>query len=399
MRKLLWFSKIKGTSSFARVTKSMLKELVPYYDITIISDEPYPGTKFIKVLDDTPALKYADFVETWAVERHSIKHSLEMNMKYIIFQILEELKSSDYNAFVLLNGIYEADFYTNILGNFNLPKFIVWTPFDFRPELNMVSNLLKADIIFTMSKSSLKDIKQFTDKRVYLLEHGHEIGEITREVTYNDILNIIKKVPFNSNHLKESDIVILNANDAVARKQLLLSVKAFLKYSSNNNTGVKLWLHTNMTKLDTDIKILLNQNKDHVIVTHNNISDDELRMIYSWCKIGLQTSSGEGFSMTNIEHAAHGALQIVPNFLATGDHFKNRGILIPVKEVKVSSEIQGRNVTVASIDIDDVVSCISKAVDTIISGDKSLINKSVEYAKSFTWSSIAKKFMEIENAQ
>ncbi len=396
MRKLLWFSKIKGTSSFARVTKSILKELVQFYDITIISDEPFPGTKFIKILDDTPTLKYKEFVESWAIERLSTNHSLEMNMKYIVFQILEELKNN-YDTFVLLNGIYEADFYANILSSFKIPRFMIWTPLDFKPEASMVSNIIKADIIVTMSKSSLKDIKCFTDKRVYLLEHGHEM---VTDNTEGNIQSIIKKVPFNTASIEDSDIIILNANDSVPRKQLKLSIEAFIKYKSTTdaNTNVKFWLHTNMAKINTELKILLNQNKNSIIVTHNNLTDSELQAIYARCKIGLQTSSGEGFSMTNIEHAAHGALQIVPDFLATGDHFKNRGILIPVKEIKVSSEIPGRNVTVASIDINDVVSCITKAVDIIISGDKSLIDKSINYAKSFTWSSIAKKFIEIETA-
>src|SRR5690606_21010444 len=78
-----------------------------------------------------------------------------------------------------------------------------------------------------------------------------------------------------------------------------------------------------------------------VIVSHNNVSDDILNMIYKVSQIGLQTSTGEGWSLTNLEHSLFNSIQVVPDFLATGFHFSQEnadGILIKTEKVKHKNE-------------------------------------------------------------
>jgi glycosyltransferase involved in cell wall biosynthesis len=410
MRKLLWFSKIGGTSSFSRVSKSMLKELLllGIYDITILSDEPYDNCKFIKIMQDCHIISYKEFIKSIPKERH-----LEMNMKYIIIQMIAEIEVNKPDTIVLLNGIYEADFYTALLRNAISsvgPKLMVWTPLDFKLGKEMAASIIQADIIATMSPNSVIDIQQFTKKKVHLLEHGYDLYNISSSSpasspvvsssSTDDIYKIINNVSYNQScKLDKDDIVILNANNIVPRKQILLTVRAFLKLDKRGN--IKLWIHTDLInmKKNTVLWNIVRENRSSIILTHNNLSDDQLRMIYKRCQIGLQTSTGEGFSLTNIEHAMYDGLQIVPDFLATGNHFKNdRGILIPVREIESVAEINNNKVWVAYMNLDDVVDCIEKAVNLVESCEqKDIVDRSKSYAKQFTWARIAEQFVKIES--
>ena len=73
--------------------------------------------------------------------------------------------------------------------------------------------------------------------------------------------------------------------------------------------NVKFWLHTKTESIEFKLFIAkyldLISNKS-LILTNNDISDSELNYIYNCCDIGLQTSTGEGWSLTNCEHQKTG---------------------------------------------------------------------------------------------
>ena len=76
-------------------------------------------------------------------------------------------------------------------------------------------------------------------------------------------------------------------------------------------------------------KLKLSDFKDKIILSKNNLSKKELAYIYKVSFANIQTSTGEGWSLTNMESAIYRSLQIVPDFLACKFHFENRGLLIP----------------------------------------------------------------------
>ena len=153
---------------------------------------------------------------------------------------------------------------------------------------------------------------------------------------------------------KITDIIILNANnygplnpslDSVentpgTRKRLDITVKAFLRVLEQNK-NVKLWIHTNLKSFFEMLAIediLLSTFIDNIILSNNNLTNQQLSMIYQMSNISIQTSTGEGWSLTNLEASMFRSLQVVPDFLACGYHFKDKGILIPVTRKTIKNE-------------------------------------------------------------
>ncbi len=423
--KILWFSKTKGTSSFSRITRSILRYLTIDHDITLLSDEKIQRCdnkkdilKYINILQDTSSISFEEFKRLWTMRKSGSENLLEMNMKYVVTQLIDEIyESNNYDLLVLLNGIYEVDWYSErIIECFDmikakypeikLPKLMIWTPIDYKPSKEIVKNIIKADILVTMTPVMSKIIKQKYNKQTYTLGHGCDIADSGKDgddknSDISDLAAIITSNP----KLNDTDIIILNANDYVQRKQIKKTVEAFLELLSvsedNVKSRLKLWLHTNIIKLLSDKEgpiNLISQNRKYIVLTNNNIHSSDLHKIYSRCQISLQTSTGEGFSMTNIEHACLGGLQVVPNFLATGYHFSNKkGILIDIKEEKSVSE-NGFDTIVCYMEINSIVESLKNAVNMVYNNTKEyndMITLSTNYSKSISWKYISKEFNNI----
>ena len=110
-----------------------------------------------------------------------------------------------------------------------------------------------------------------------------------------------------------------------------------------NNKNIKLWIHTHLKSFFEMLaieSISLSDIIDNIILTNNNLSNEELALIYQISDISIQTSYGEGWSLTNLESSLYYSLQVVPDFLACGYHYKeNRGILIPVTKKIIQNQM------------------------------------------------------------
>lgn len=124
---------------------------------------------------------------------------------------------------------------------------------------------------------------------------------------------------------KEDDFIILNFNRNSHRKQMPVTIKAFLmlfkKYSN-----VKLFLSCVLNNEDGfDILnvirtqcIAMGLDYDHVVnnqIFVNNrptaLTEENVNLLYNACDVGINTCHGEGFGMTNLEHALLGKPQVV----------------------------------------------------------------------------------------
>jgi hypothetical protein len=211
--------------------------------------------------------------------------------------------------------------------------------------------------------------------------------------------------------INESDIIILNANSCKApRKRIDLTVNAYKRFveeykgsvsSRNGSQRVILWLHTELSQLS---ELNLDFNKTLTtggiyIFSNNTVSNDVLAKIYSVSKISLQTSTGEGWSLTNMEASLYRSLQVVPDFLACKYHFgserskhgSERGLLIPVKLTKNKD-----NTISGLVEVLDVVKKLQEAVELLRNPIELeiILNNACEYSKSYSWSRISKEFRE-----
>ena len=374
---------------------------------------PYPSTQSVDTASPYPSTPNAVRAQTSFASVDAVQSTvLSLKMKYALLQAIQYSKDENIDYIIFVIGIYEADWFMNLYNNARLtqvlPKVIVWTPLDYKPSYKVVENICKADMLFTMTNSGMESIQSSiasalasrTTANIYVVPHAVSkcFYKIPRRKAYKYLKPIIKT-------LNKDDLIILNANNYVDRKQIHLTIEAFAavkgsqtsaategrKFAREPNgslpmaareplgsqtkpTGTKLWLHTN-TKNPEFIRMLeyyrkkFNFSEDEIILTMNDASEEMLNNIYNFCQIGLQTSWGEGWSLTNCEHAITGAIQVVPDFLATGEHFRRTGYAYQVGEKEYINEA-GHTVTIADIKLENVVQSLIDAVQNANSASK-----------------------------
>jgi glycosyltransferase involved in cell wall biosynthesis len=377
---------------------------------------PYPSTQSVDTakLPKAPSTPNAVRAQTSFASIDAVQSTvLSLKMKYALLQAIQYSMDENIDYIIFVIGIYEADWFMNLYNNARLtqvlPKVIVWTPLDYKPSYKVVENICKADMLFTMTNSGMESIRSSialalaarTTANIYVVPHAVSkcFYKIPRRKAYKYLKPIIKT-------LNKDDLVILNANNYVDRKQIHLTIEAFAAVkgsqtkfareplgSQTKSTGTKLWLHTN-TKNPEFIRMLeyyrkkFNFSEDEIILTMNDAPEEMLNHIYNFCQIGLQTSWGEGWSLTNCEHAITGAIQVVPDFLATGENFRSTGYAYQVGEKEYINEA-GHTVTIADIQLDNILPVLTKAIEEVGRGGFAMASPLQ------TWESIANQIKDL----
>jgi len=434
---ILWFCRTSDSSSLARITDSVLPLLSKNFDITLLSNKSsLKCVKNVIIGQDTGAITYRDFIKSQNnanpnANPNDLNNVRFLNMKYILVQIVDLIYDGDYDYLFVCNGVYEIDWITKILTSSptylinkvgKTTKLVVWAPIDYIPSIGVIQNVIKSDIFLTMNpvmKDEINRINTTTPcKRLEWVGHGSDrIGEnapMDREKLVFELNRmrtdklIMSKEPFSVH-----DTIILNANNygplspelnsvvntPGTRKRLDITVKAFLKVLETNK-NVKLWIHTNLNAFFGMLaieEILLISFVDNLILSNNAVTDKQLGMIYQMSNISIQTSYGEGWSLTNLEASLYRSLQVVPNFLATGWHYGNgRGLLIPVVRKTIKNE-GNIDVTIGEVTVEDTVSKLLEALELLKDKTRldTVLNDAYNYANGYTWESVANKLTEI----
>lgn len=417
--KILWFGDIGRTTSFSRISESVLPYLstLAAEGCYVLGPPKNMLTKSLGNLTDLGCTIYhiGDPIydlglswETFLSSSNLDESELSLNMKYSLFQASHycNYESIDYMIFVI--GIYEVDWFMSLYRSVReyVPKtkIAVWCPIDYIPNYSLLENIIHADRIYTMTtqmENIVYDIVKSDLPRNKISTLPHAISSIfmssgSKKKAFK-YLSQHRKL-YSGKKLKLDDIVLLNANNYVPRKQIDLTIGAFCQFCVENPTitGIKLWLHTNTE--NTEFKKLIGSYckkysflEDSLILSMNNLQDQELAYIYKYCDIGIQTSNGEGWSLTNCEHAISGAPQIVPNFLATGVHFGDTPFSYSVGTKQIANE-KNDMVTVADIQITDIVPKIKQSIDIVKNKSKELFDyrkNIIEYFSQFTWDTVA----------
>jgi glycosyltransferase involved in cell wall biosynthesis len=445
-KSMIWFCRTSDSSSLARITDSVVPLLKQNFDITLLSNETnITGIKHVDMGADTECIKYVDFLRTMPGAFKNGKISEDnircINMKFIMVQLVELIYDGDYEYLLICNGVYEIDWITKVLTSnpkylinkcSKKTKLVVWSPIDYIPSLGVIQNVTKADKFITMTPvmkdeitSLIADIPNSCE--IDWVGHGSDIAssfDNIKSMTRKQIVEELSKIPkgtiFVKNAIKESDIIILNANnygpldpklDSVVntpgtRKRLDLTIKSFLKVLEqiDNKFVIKLWIHTNLKSFFEMLaieNIPFSEISENVIISNNKITNDQLGMIYQLSNISLQTSFGEGWSLTNLEAALYKSLQVVPDFLACGYHFKDRGILIPVSRKIIKNE-GGIDVIIGEVSIEDTTAKLLEAIELYTDNFRTnelntILNDAYDYSNSHTWESVANKLLQILN--
>jgi glycosyltransferase involved in cell wall biosynthesis len=442
MVQILWFCRTSDSSSLARITDSVVPLLKSNFEITLLSNKTtIKGVKHVLIGADSKSIKYKDFIQNMpgAIKNGNLNDSIIrcINMKYILVQIVDLIYEGNFKYLFICNGIYEIDWFAKILTATSAPyltnknnkttKLVVWAPIDYIPSIEVIRNSLKADIFLTMTPVMLQELSKI--KNEYMINtakfdwvgHGSDICSKLVYTRDDLVLKLNKlrteKIIICKEPLKASDIIILNANNygpltdtksvvntSGTRKRLDITLKAFLKVLEVNKS-VKLWIHTNLKSFFEMLaieNISLQTFVDNIILSNNKIDSNDLELIYQMSNISIQTSTGEGWSLTNLEAAMYRSLQVVPDFLACGYHFGSkecqRGILIPVTQKIIKNE-GDIDVTIGEVSIEDTAAKLLEAIELLDNKEKldKILTNSYNYASQYTWRTIADKLITILN--
>jgi hypothetical protein len=404
-KSLLWIGDIGRYTSFSRITQSVVPLLSEDLDITIlapplnlITDKKWtsPDNKYkiIHVGDSIPSINF-----TWDQFKSSFNNQctdISLKMKYALFQAVYTCKEKKIDYIMFVIGIFEAEWFYKIYNSIKsltpYTKSIVWTPLDYKPTVKVIENIMLCDYIFTMTPVMRDIIKGLIPNnitsRVYSIPHAVSNTLNKENTSRHDSIKFIyelKGVVWNgitqnckiSEKDFEDKLFILNANNFIKRKQFDLTLDSFVKLSLKN-PNVILWLHTNINNVDFTKLLNIYLDKypeimEKIILSNNNLNDSQLMNVYKTCQIGLQTSWGEGWSLTNCEHAMLDGVQIVPDFLATGYNFncvKSTGTLYPVNEIEYKNE-DNKDVYIGKGKVCDIVRSLEKGIE-IVRNDKLL---------------------------
>lgn len=429
-KNLIWFCRTSDSSSLSRITDTVIPLLQSKFNITLLSNKTnLSGVKNVVIGSDANYITYKNFIGEKSITDDNVRRML--NMKYVLIQIVDLIFDNDYDYLLICNGIYEVDWFVKILSNSETylinksgkkTKLIVWSPLDYIPTLKVIENTIKADLFLTMTPVMVEEIISVSGidpAKIYSVGHGSNIINKLEDIDRLSAIKYINEMRAKGlvvckQPIQESDIIILNANNygplkdeevsvvntPGTRKRLDITIKSFIKLLEQF-PSVKLWIHTD---LESFFKMLAIENIsiadicNSLIFSRNKLSSIELSYIYRVCQISLQTSTGEGWSLTNLESAMYGSLQVVPDFLACGYHFsKNRGILIPVSRKTIQNE--GKlDVTIGEVSIEDTTAAVIKAINILGSDEHlNIINNAKDYAKSYTWENVAENLEHLIN--
>lgn len=142
-------------------------------------------------------------------------------------------------------------------------------------------------------------------------------------------------------NIKESDFIILNLNRNQPRKRWDICLQAFAEVVKRfPDEPIKLLIATALTGAwnlleiyERELKkrgITMEIGMKHIVLLDNpqQISDEDVNILYNVADIGLNTCDGEGFGLCNFQQAAIGIPQVVPHIGGFRDFFDETTALL-----------------------------------------------------------------------
>jgi hypothetical protein len=338
--KLFWLSKIGSNDSFSRIGENILSFLKNDFGYILYANKPKNlilneavSNLFEEIIVIGDQITLDEKIYNFDIFKNDQMPEIYKMMKYTLLQSIVFCISRKIDILMITMGVFEGNLLMKMRdelcseqGFKNIPKIILYTPFDYIPSSKSIHYYNKADLIITTN--DIIDLTTF-DIKYLVIPHATD-AKIKK---YNDSARKIVIDTFNHKYqtnIEYDDIIILNANLYQPRKRIESTIsivsKLIQKYPHKK---IKLWLHIG-NSIPKNLSIIP---KEKLIKT-DEVPIEDLNLIYNICQIGIQTSWGEGWSFTNCEHAMCGGIQVVPNWLATGIHFHNeRGIMCNVKNI------------------------------------------------------------------
>lgn len=243
-----------------------------------------------------------------------------------------------WDGIFILNDLWVINMYLKVIKESftKIPPIVIYFPVDSTSyDKEWVENfdIVKKVVVYTrFGFDVLSEV--YDGDNVSIIPHGINTNIFKK---LSDSRETIRLNIFPNTGDFTNAFIVLSANRNQPRKRLDITMKAFSIFAKNKK-DVKLYLHCGIKDAGYDIiKLATKLNiQDKLIITSNsrgiqNIPPNKLNVIYNACNVGINSSIGEGWSLTNMEHAVTGAPQVVPNHSALTELYEDCGILVPTK--------------------------------------------------------------------
>lgn len=260
---------------------------------------------------------------------------------YGLDRAIQLISDRDFDVVFILNDAWIISYYLDMFKH-NLPKekippIVVYFPVDSMahdPEWYKDFDIVTQAVTYT--EFARKVVSQVTSKPMMIIPHGVESVDFfkmgdsrvpAREALFGDKFKDLGDY--------EDMFIVLNANRNQPRKRLDITFAGFSLFAKNKPENVKLYMHSGIT--DASVNLVKESRRygiePRLIISANvhgvmRLATDRLNIIYNACDVGVNTSMGEGWGLTNIEHAVTGAVQVVPRHSACEEIFNDCGLLM-----------------------------------------------------------------------
>lgn len=314
--KVLWVSDLVLPTGFSRVSHSIIEHIENKYDITGIGVN-YRGDPHNFKFPIYPAISGGRiFGEDRVIQ---ILNNVKMD---ILFILNDAWLINQYLIFLKKNVAKEK-----------MPKIVVYFPVDSKehdPDWYENYDIVSQAVTYTeFGRTVVREANE--NLEVDVIPHG-----VNQDVFYRKYVNRrdAKKQLLNGARDPDS-FILLNANRNQPRKRLDITLKAF-KLFAENKPDALLHMHCGVRDSHIDVaRFARRLGMDNKLILSNLnpgvqlVSDAMLNDIYNAADVGLNSSMGEGWGLTNIEHAITGAPQIVGDHSSCAEIFSDCGLLVP----------------------------------------------------------------------
>lgn len=318
--RILCVSDAVAPTGFSKVFHSLAERWKKYYDIVSVGvnyhGDPHPYDFPIFPAQNTGNI-YGDARVTSLLNTQDFDILWILNDAWVVNRYLEAIKkdvTKPLPKIVVYFPIDSAEHDPAWYYNFDIvsevvtyTKFGEWVVRDANPALNVkvIPHGVDTNIFYKLHENRLESKKKFFEP------YADKVGNL------------------------EDSFIVLSASRNQPRKRLDVAMRGFAKFARNKPSGVKLYMHCGIVDAAINVDTIATRYgiSDRLIVSSTKrgiqvVPEYRLNEIYNISDVGINTSAGEGWSLTNMEHAVTGAVQLVPNHSALRELYMGCGLLM-----------------------------------------------------------------------
>ncbi len=379
---LFWADQVTPTG-FSRVAHSIIEHLPEYYDVCAIG---------VNYMGDPHPYKHRIYPASAGGDIYGLQR----------FEGIYQHEKPD--MIFMVNDAWVLNPILNVIRKTcgdKLPKIFCYVPVDAKdhdPDWYKNFDIVHKIIAYTQfGKNEILKAAPELEPKISVLPHGVDTSRFHRmPLTKRQVK--AKLYPNQEDFL--DSFVVLNAGRNQPRKKMDITMEAFKLFAEGKPNNVKLYMHTGMTDAHINVPRLAKRLgiDTRLIMTNSGtgvqaVPISHLNFIYNATDVGINTSSGEGFSLPSIEHSVTGAPQVVPNHSAMTELYYDCGLLVPANTKLVLDNIMTTGYICKPEDVAEKLEALYTDKDLYTSLSQNSIEKFS--ALEYSWKDITRRWVQL----